>query len=147
MRTLLISVGVLLVTANGLRSADALYRREVNEKSADPTGKNLVITFQETRRDEKTSTAKVTFVTGASVPGSMFIMRCWYDVATARGAKYFIKLKEWKAEGGSRMYLMGFAQDKSVDPKEYFGLKESLPKSDEHFFSVKQLEPFFKGTK
>src|SRR5688572_21682577 len=56
-------------------------RREINEKN--PGGKDLVMTFQELRRDEKTSTAKVTFVSGASVPSIMFIVRGFYDIARA----------------------------------------------------------------
>ena len=39
------------------------------------------MSFQEFRRDQKSSLAKVTFVYGASVPISMFIVRGFYDVA------------------------------------------------------------------
>ena len=46
------------------------------------------MSFEEVRRDEKTSLAKVTFVSGASVPSIMFIVRGFYDIAKARGATY-----------------------------------------------------------
>ena len=84
------------------------------------------MTFDEVRRDEKTSTATVKSVGGGSVGSAMFIVRGAYEIAKARGAAHFIKLKEWNAEDGKRMYLIGFASDKNVDPKIYFDLKEPL---------------------
>ena len=67
------------------------------------------------------------------------------DIAKARGAAYFINLKEWEVEGGARMYLIGFSQDKNVDPKTYFDLKEALP-ADKRllFLSVSAYERIFK---
>lgn len=121
-----------------------LYRNEVNQKN--PEGKDLVMTFQELRRDEKTSIVKVKFESGASVPSIMFIVRGFYDIAQARGVRYFINLKEWKDADGGRMYLAGFSQSKYVDPKKYFGLSESFPKDDEHeFMAVKDYDLIFKG--
>jgi len=124
-------------------AAVPLIRREV--KQANPGGKDLVMTFEELSRDVKTSTAKVKRVSGASVPSAMFIARGAYDIARARGAAYFINLKEWDAEDGTRMYLIGFAPDKNVDPKTYFDLKEPLP-ADKRllFLSVQAYERIFK---
>lgn len=120
------------------------YRNEVNETNAG--GKNLVMTFEELRRDEKTSTVKVTFRSGASVPSIMFIVRGFYDIANARHALYFANLKEWKAEDGGWMYLAGFSNDKTVDPYQYFGLPVSLPKLDAHnFMAVKDCDLLFKA--
>jgi hypothetical protein len=125
------------------QAADALYRREVNQKN--PDGKDLVMTVEEVRRDEKTSTLKVTFTSGSSVPSIMLIVRGSYDIAQARSSRYFIKLKEWQADDGAWMYLVGFSNDKQVDHK-FFGLSEPLPKSDEHqFMAVEQFDPIFKG--
>jgi hypothetical protein len=39
-----------------------------------------------------------------------------WSPSAARGAAYFINLKEWEAEDGAWMYLIGFAPDKDVDP-------------------------------
>ena len=80
MRTLLLTTLFFSLTFQpATRAADALYHREVNQKN--PGGKDLVMTFQELRRDDKTSTVKVTFVSGASVPSIMFIVRGFYDIA------------------------------------------------------------------
>jgi len=127
-----------------IRAAAApLIRREV--KQASPGGKDLVMTFEELRRDAKTSTATVKHVSGASVPSAMFIARGAFDIAKARGAAYFINLKEWEAEGGARVYLIGFAPDKNVDPKTYFDLREPLPEDKRMLFlSVALYERIFK---
>jgi hypothetical protein len=123
--------------------AAPLIRREV--KQANPGGKDLVMTFEELRRDEKTSTATVKRVSGASVPSAMFIARGAYDIARARGAAYFINLKEWDGEDGTRMYLIGYATDKNVDPNTYFDLKEPLPVDKRLLFlSVSLYERIFK---
>lgn len=136
-------VAVLLLTLGGIAEAEEpLLRREVNEKN--PGGKDLVMTFQEIRRDEKVSTVKTTMKSGASVPSSMFIIRGFYDIANARGATYFIKLKEWVEPDGARMYLVGFSDDKSVNPNEYFGLSEPLSKPGEsQFLAVKDFDLMF----
>lgn len=61
------------------------------------------------------------------------------------GSHYFINLKEWDAEDGTRMYLIGFAPDKNVDPKTYFDLKEPLPEDKRLLFlSVSGYERIFK---
>jgi hypothetical protein len=120
-----------------------LYRREVNQKNAG--GKDLIMTFEELRRDERTSTAKFKIVSGGSVGSAMLVTRGFYDIAKARGAAYFIKLREWEDEDGARMGLVGFSQDENINPQEYFGLKEPLPKDGEHrFFAVKHYEPIFR---
>ena len=75
----------------------------------------------------------------------MFVVRGAFDIAKARGAAYFVKLKEWEGENGAWMSLIGFSPDKDVDPTTYFDLKEPVPKTKEHqFFSVKDYELLFK---
>ena len=124
------------------KPATKLHRREVTQK--DPEGKDLVMTFKELQRDEKTSIAMVKFVGGGSVISSMFVARGAYDIAKARGAAYFVNLKEWEGENGARMYLIGFAPGKDVNPQEYFGLKEPLPDDPKHrFFPVGIYERVF----
>jgi hypothetical protein len=82
MRNLFLVILVLVTTLGSpAEAADTLYRRDINQ--VNPGGKDLIISFEEVRRDVKTSLAKVTFVSGASVPSSMFIVRGFYDIAKA----------------------------------------------------------------
>jgi hypothetical protein len=128
-----------------LSPAQNLHRREVNEKAA-AGGKDLIMKLEELRRDAKTSEIKVVHTSGASVPSSMFIMRGCYDIAQARKAAFFIKLKEWKAEDGTTHMLLGFSNDENVDPKTFFDLKEPLSEKAE-FMVVKEMEALFGGEK
>ena len=74
----------------------------------------------------------------------MFVLRGAYDIARARGAAYFINLKEWEGADGARMYLVGFGPDKNVD-QAYFGLKEPLAAGVRlQFLAVKDYERIFK---
>jgi hypothetical protein len=128
-------------------AAAALYRNKVRWKNS--SGQELVMTFEELRRGDRTSTVTVGFnaaASTASVAGPMFIMRGLYDIATSRGATYFIKLKEWEMSDGSREnFLIGFSRSKRVDPRKYFHLKRALPKSEEYqFTSVKDFDLVFK---
>lgn len=143
-RTIAVVLSLVLSVPAPAPAADALHRREINQKN--PGGKDLVMTFQELRRDEKISTAKVTFGSGASVASVMFIVQGFYDIARSRGATHFIKLKEWKDADGKWMYLIGFTRDKNVNPEQYFSLREPLPKDNEHrFMAVEDYDRFFKG--
>ena len=121
-----------------------LIRREERGKTRD--GRDFAMTFEELQRDEKTSTVRVKTVNGGSVGSAMFEVRGNWDIAKARGAAYFINLKSWQGENGQWMSLTGFAQDKDVDPKTYFDLKEPLP-ADKRliFLSVAAYERLFKG--
>ena len=143
MRNLLVLIFVLLTTVGTpLQAADNLHRRQV--KQVNPGGKDLVMSFEEVRRDEKTSLAKVTFVSGASGPASMFVVRGFYDIAKARGATHFIKLKEWRGPDDSWMYLVGFSNTEDIVPKEYFKLAESV---EPKFMAVSDFDPLFKENK
>ena len=140
----LLALSFILVLTLGTpgEPADILHRREV--KQVNPGGKDLRMSFEEVRRDDKTSLAKVTFVSGASVPASMFIVRGFYDIAKARGATHFIKLKEWRGQDDSWMYLVGFSNSKDIVPKEYFKLAESV---EANFMAVSDFDPLFKETR
>lgn len=120
----------------------ALHRLTVNQTNA--VGKNLVITFEELRRDEQTSIVKVKRVSGTSVASALFVTRGCYDIAQARKAAYFITLKEWEGEDGGWMYLIGFSNDRSVDVAGYFNLSEPLAKTN-GFQSVKDYDLIFKN--
>jgi hypothetical protein len=131
-------------TITGVTTAGELYHREVNEKN--PGGKDIIMTFDELDRDDKTSTARVKFVSGASVPSIMFIVRGFYDIAQERKATYFINLKEWKDKDGAWMYLVGFSNEKNINIQEYFNLKEPLSQ-EQQFMSVKDYDLIFKVKK
>jgi hypothetical protein len=142
-RSLFLSILLSLGTITFTTAADDLYRREVNEKN--PGGKDLTMTVQEISRDARTSTVNVKFVSGGAMPSSMFIMRCLYDMARARGVAYFIKLREWEGPDKTRMFLVGFCDDRKVKTEEYFDLKAPVPKNEEHqFMAVKELDLIFK---
>jgi len=66
-----VSLATALISSS--QAAEALYHREINEKN--PGGKDLKMTVQEIRRDERTSIVKVTFESGASVPSIMVVVR------------------------------------------------------------------------
>ena len=135
---------LVFFSQNAMQGADALYHREINQKN--PGGKDLVMSFQELRRGDKTSEVKVTFVSGATVASCLFILRGFYDIARARSVPYFIKLKEWKDKDGGWMYLVGYSQAKEVDPEKYFALPEPLSKTDEHkFLAVRDFDLTFKA--
>jgi hypothetical protein len=139
MRNLFLVIFVLVTTLGSpAEAADTLYRRDI--KQVNPGGKDLIMSFEEVRRDEKTSLAKVTFVSGASVPSIMFIVRGFYDIAKARGATYFINLREWKAEDDSWMYLVGFSNSKDIVPEEYFKLGDS---AEPKFMAVSDFDVLF----
>lgn len=132
------------VTFTGALGAESLHYREVDIKN--PGGKDLIMKFEELRRDDKTSLARVTRVSGASVPSIMFTVRGFYDIARARGTAYFVTLKEWTAEDGSWMYLVGFANDDRVSLVEYFGLTEPLTTPGAgRFDAVKDYDVIFKS--
>lgn len=146
MKTPSILLVAALFTFPILSPAQELHRREVNEK-ATAGGKDLVMKLEELRRDAKTSEIKVTHTSGASVPSSLFIMRGCYDIAKARQAAFFIKLKEWTAEDNTTHMLLGFSDDNKVDPQAYFDLKKPLPVGEAEFMAVKDLEAMFGSAK
>ncbi|MFZ6647229.1 hypothetical protein ACO0LO_16005 [Undibacterium sp. TJN25] len=83
-------------------------------------GKPLDLRVEEVSRDAKTSTVEIRFVSGASVPSSMFIMHAIYDIARARGDRYFVKLSEHVGDAGKRTMLIGFSREKVVDVGSYY---------------------------
>ena len=119
-------------------SDGALVHRQVSQKN--PGGKDLEMAFQEVRRDDRTSLAKVTYRSGASVPSAVFVICSFLETAKARQAQYFINLKEWDGADGDRMYLVGFANETNISIAEYFRFTEPLSVPDRHeLLSVNQL--------
>jgi hypothetical protein len=105
---------------------------------------NSLIKIVEFERNTNTSKLRMTYQKmGSSVGSSMFIMRGFYEVAKARGAEYFINLKEWDDKDGSRIYIAGFTNTKDADLKKEFGAEYDY--NNEYgqkrgFMSVSQLK-------
>ena len=135
-----------VVPIQSANAAEKLHYREVNQKN--PAGKDLIMTFEETKREGDISTVKVTMTSGASVPSAMFIMRGVYDIAKIRKMDFLIKLSEKQEDDGSWTYRFGFANDSKVKVQKHFNLKEPLPDDDGYtFMAVKNLDMIFKGQK
>jgi hypothetical protein len=127
-------------------AAENLHRREVNQKN--PGGKDLVMTFEETKREGDISTVKITMTSGASVPSAMFILRGVYDIAKIRNMAFLIKLSEKEEDDGSWTYRFGFANDSKANPQKHFNLTEPLPDDEGYtFMAVKDFDMIFKGQK
>ncbi|HUP79058.1 MAG TPA: hypothetical protein VM260_10935 [Pirellula sp.] len=107
-----------LIVPHVANAADTLFKREVNQ--SEPGEKTLRMSFEELRRDEKVSLIKVTYGSGASVPIVMFLSRCYYDLAHARNAQYYVILMEWNADDNTTIAVVGFTDDSNVDVKTYF---------------------------
>lgn len=117
MKAIIVSIIFLLLSfmAHGAE----LYHQEVNIQ--DDISKNLIIVFDEVESHDRFSIVKVTYTSGASVPTSMFLMKCVYEMAKLRKASYFIPLKDWTDDEGNWISKVGFTSDLNVDPFTYFG--------------------------
>jgi hypothetical protein len=134
-----LTIAFVALCVSTMAFAQGLHRREVNEKN--PGGKDLVMTAQELRRDERTSEVKITYRSGASVPSAMFIVHAFYDIARERKAAYFIKLKESKAADGDTVFLVGFSKTDKVAPATYFDVPRLDPATE--FMSVEDFAMIF----
>lgn len=54
----------------------------------------------------------------------MFIMRAIYDIAKARGDRYFVKLREGPGERGKRSMLVGFSREPVADLNDYYQTRD-----------------------
>lgn len=119
----------------------------VQVDSRDFGDTNCLMKIVELERNANTSKLRLTYQKmGSSVGSSMFIMRGFYEVAKARGAGYFINLKEWDDQNGGRIYIAGFTNAKDADLKKEFG--EGFNYENEYgqkhgFASVSQLKILF----
>ena len=123
---------VLALLCSPAFASDTLFHQSVN--TPNPGGKDLIMSFDEIARDDKTSTIKVVMTSGASVPSAMFIVKGVYTLARLRGKAFFIKLKEWRADDHSTMMRVGFSDNGTEDPTTYFSLSEPLSAKDGNAF-------------
>jgi|ERR1039457_1408288 hypothetical protein len=123
----------------------------VQIESKDFGDTNSVIKIVEFERNTKTSKLRMTHQKlGSSVGSSMFVMLGFYEVAKARGAEYFINLKEWNDKDGSRIYVAGFTNIKDADLKKEFGDEygfENEYGQKRVFMSVSELKLLFERQK
>ena len=110
-------VGLLAFLAGCSKSPKLV---EVN--SADYGDTECQMKVAELERNATTSKLRLTYTKlGSSVGSSMFIMRGFYEVATARGTEYFFNLEECEDEDGGRLYIGGFTNNKEPDFQAEFG--------------------------
>jgi hypothetical protein len=88
-------------------ASTGLVQMEVKQ-SAVSGGKPLEMEFREVERETNASIVEVKYVSGASVPSSMFVMRGVCKVVRARGAKYFSSQKVFGAFEGKTRYRVSF---------------------------------------
>ena len=113
------SILILLLVGCAHVESNKLFYDSV--KTNPDEGKPLNMKFKEISREEKYSIVEVKYISGASVPSTMFIVKGMYEIAKLRGSNYFINLKEWKNENGDWMYKVGFTNNDNIDLSSYFG--------------------------
>ena len=111
---------------------------ELSVNAKNKNGKDLVMSFKEEKRDDKTSLVWVKFTSGASVPSSMFIAKGMYKISKSRNALYWINLKEWQ-DGDKRYYIVGFSNDNTIDIIKFYGENVDETKNLD-FLSTKQFD-------
>ena len=112
-------VGILIAYhAEAATNATSL----VQVDSTDFGDTNCFMKIVEVERNANTSKLRLTYQKlGSSVGSSMFICRGFYEVAKARGAEYFINLKEWDDPSGDRVFIAGFTNTTDADLQKEFG--------------------------
>ena len=94
----------------------------VQADSRDFGDTTCLMKIVELKRNAHTSKLRLTYQQrGSSVGSSMFIMRGFYAVAKARGAAYFVNLKEWDDQQGGHLFIAGFTNTQAADLKQEFG--------------------------
>ena len=115
--------------------------------STDFGDTNCFMKIVEVERNANTSKLRLTYQKlGSSVGSSMFICRGFYEVAKARGAEYFINLKEWDDPDGGRLFIAGFTNTKDADLKKEFGEEfdyETKHHQKRGYMSVSQFKMIF----
>lgn len=112
---------IVLVALTGCKSAErtpvasvgGLYSKHIEDELYD-------ITFTEIERADNYSVARIALERGPSVGSSMFLMRCWFDIASIRGFEYFMVGKEWE-EDDSYFSRVFFTHNKETPLKELLG--------------------------
>ena len=115
----LMAVCAMLWWPAAVQGEAPLYRDEIN-LPPQGGGKGLVMTFTEVERHPRYSIVRVKYVSGSSVGSAMYVVKGCWEIARQRGLEYFINLKEWRDSEGNALFKIGFANDRTVDPRTYF---------------------------
>lgn len=137
-------LGIVACSSSGREAAaPALHEDAIDQRN--PGGKDLRITLREVRREAAVSEIVVAFSSGGSVASSLFIVKGMYAIAKLRGNAYFVKLREWEADDGTRHFLVGFTDDEHTAVKRQFpGLMDPGVEIEQWtVMSVKQYAPLF----
>lgn len=144
-----IILGFAVVSSHGGTDSNAVTLVQIDSKDFGDT--NSLFKIVEFERNTNISKLRLTKNIMAhqkmgSVGSSMFIMRGLYEIAKARGAEYFINLKEWDEKDGSWIYIVGFTNAQDADLKNEFGTEYDY--KDEYgqkrgYMSVSKLKKFF----
>jgi predicted Zn-dependent peptidase len=121
MKTCLALMAVtLLLAAHAGAATNSTALVQVDSRDFGDT--QCLMKIVELERNANTSKLRLTYQKrGSSVGSSMFIMRGFYEVAKARGAAYFVNLKEWDDQQGGHLFVAGFTNTKDTDLKQEFG--------------------------
>ena len=146
-----ISAVVILVAGYAVVAADSATLVQLDSK--DFGDANCFVNMKIVEFERNTNTSKLRFTRmkrGSSVGTSMFIMRGFYEAAKARGAEYFVNLKEWDDKDGTRIFIAGFTNTKDADLKKEFG--EEYDYNNEYgqkriCISISQLKVLFEKPK
>jgi hypothetical protein len=114
--------------ALGACASTGLVEMKVKQ-DASGAGKPLEMVFREIERESNALIAEVTYVSGASVPSSMFIMRGVCKIVRARGAKYFSSQKVFGEFAGNTRYRISFherADEMAEVDDDPYGLTKRL---------------------
>jgi len=127
MKKKLVILPLCILFISGCSSNTQKHVSLVQINSRDYGDNKHVMKIVEIERNPKTSKLKLTYEKmGSSVESSMFIMRGFYEVAKARGAEYFINLKEWNDPNEGRIFIAGFTNTKNTNIHDEFGKQFSL---------------------
>ena len=86
------SLFILLLAGCAQVESNRLFYDSI--KTNPDEGKPLNMAIKEIKREEKYSIIEVTYISGASVPSSMFTLKGMYEIAKIRGASHFINLND-----------------------------------------------------
>ena len=127
---------VIIFLGNSCFNADSLTNTQTNllyfKKVCQTNIKNsrsikpLIMEWKEIKRYKNKSIIRSVFVSGASVASIMWEVRCVWEMAKERNAKYVYKLKSAKQaknrneKGRVYMQIIGFSNSTNINLNTYF---------------------------
>ena len=136
---------VLALAANGCDQRDGGESRESNliVLDSEETGSaGLNMRLEELSRTRNSSSVRVTYQEGDSVPSSLFIVRGLYEIAKDRGFSYWLTLDRNKDSDGNTMYVVGFTNEEDPDIAAEFGDQYSDLNQNDPMHQIQSLEEY-----